>query len=122
MEKISSKDLAWVAGLLEGEGCFSSCNTGSGGHYGKKRYSYPQIQVTMVDLDVLERLLEIVGIGSITGPHRVRSEHHNPTWGWKVTGAKAAKLMELIKPHMGLRRTARIEEALNDYNPIRTVP
>jgi len=102
-------ELWWVAGLLEGEGSF--CLTAP--KPSKPQYRYPQVEINMCDLDVLERFVETVGIGNkISGPHRTRSAHHRPTYGWRVAGQNAAWLMVQVLPLMGERRAAKIREVL----------
>ncbi len=49
-------DLAWAAGLLEGEGCFHSTQ------------NRPRITVNMTDEDVLLRLQAVLGVGRVSGP------------------------------------------------------
>jgi hypothetical protein len=49
--------IAWAAGLFEGEGTIVD----SAGPV--------QLRVKMTDLDVLERLLDVFGVGEIYGPY-----------------------------------------------------
>ncbi len=57
-------DMAWAAGLFEGEGCIVYLRHGprtSDGCYWTER----QLQLTITDRDVLERFLQIVEVGVI---------------------------------------------------------
>ena len=56
---ISEIDLAWIAGLLDGEGCFTKKS---------KRGRTIMICCQMTDMDVLEKLKEKMGCGRIHGP------------------------------------------------------
>lgn len=47
--RFSDIEIAWMAGLLEGEGCF----TAEGGQ--RARFRYPRITLGMTDRDVVER-------------------------------------------------------------------
>lgn len=99
-------DLHWVAGFLEGEGCFGVT------HVNKNRYTYLTIQVTSVDKDVLERLASATGVGRIDGPHKTRSKLHNPTYAWRCQKqAEAEPLMRKLYPMLGERRRKQIETA-----------
>jgi hypothetical protein len=102
------ENLAWVAGLLEGEGCFStSKRTKTGGGY--------QLSITcnMTDEDVLIRLHNILGVGSVRGPYKKGKEHHKPQWCFTIRRMEDAKeVMLAIRPWMLSRRQARIDELL----------
>jgi hypothetical protein len=54
---VENAQIAWAAGLFEGEGTIVD-STGS-----------VQLRVKMTDLDVLERLLDVFGVGDIYGPY-----------------------------------------------------
>jgi hypothetical protein len=54
---LESAQIAWAAGLFEGEGTIVD----SAGPV--------QLRVKMTDLDVLERLLDVFGVGEIYGPY-----------------------------------------------------
>lgn len=97
-------EAAWVAGLLEGEGCFTL------GGVGKKA----RITVTccMTDRDVIEKLSRVVGCGHIYD-RKPRKLGWKPAWQWIVaTRAEAIQLMTEIRPLMGERRGARIDEII----------
>src|SRR6185436_2793127 len=95
-------DIAWSAGLLEGEGCFMIQNG-----------NCPVVTCEMIDLDVLEKLKNIYG-GSILYCGK-RQEHHKESWRWVVRWANAIKVIELIKPFMHSRRSSKINEVLAMY-------
>lgn len=102
-----------MAGLLEGEGCFSL-------QWGNRTSSnvYPRVEVkcNMTDEDVIRRLAKICG-GRVRGPICKRSPTTpvaKPQWIWHV-GRKAGmeSLLGRLLPHMGLRRSAKIREILD---------
>jgi len=102
--------LAWVAGLLEGEGCFFPIEYKTP-KYGP--YVYARVAVLMTDLDVLQRIQDLTGVGKITGPTIRENPKHKPIWKWTVTKHRdALLLMEAVYPWMGSRRRARIDEVL----------
>jgi hypothetical protein len=103
---VDVNDLSWVAGFLEGEGCFDV-------NHPEKRGGYPRIQITSTDVDVLEKFKRIVGFGGLDGPHKVRRATHRPTYRWTSSeSAKVIALMRDIYPMMGSRRRERIEFVL----------
>lgn len=84
MNKISSIDIAWLAGMVEGEASFSSTD---GGANAKAGYRYPRIEIKSIDPEVLVRIQKITGIGTISSVLRT-SPRHQPCWVWRVTDAK----------------------------------
>jgi hypothetical protein len=98
----SMVDLAWVAGLVEGEGCFLPiCRNGNEASL--------RVQVRMTDLDVLERLMSIVNIGNVTGPEY--NGRNTPVYTWQCgRTADSLALMWALYPYMGERRRKKIWE------------
>lgn len=102
--------LPWLAGLLEGEGCFTlTWNAGRG---------YPVICVKMCDPDVVDRAGAMLGVTNVrTDPPR--HQHWQRTYVAQIGGYKAAAWMRTLSPFMGIRRQAAIAAALATYRPIR---
>jgi hypothetical protein len=108
LRDMSSEEIAWLAGWLEGEGCFSF-----GGAGGK----YPRISAASTDLDTLEHVLKITNVGNITGRWVDKNPNHRKLWTWTVcTANDVAPLLEAILPFMMERRAARILELLKALN------
>lgn len=102
--------LAWLAGLLEGEGTFS-VNSG-----------YPRVSVQMSDPDVLERAREAMRAPAVwpkTLSARDRLRGWSRMYGTALSGLRGAALMVKLRPLMGERRTREIDRALAEYEPIR---
>lgn len=98
----SEADLYWLAGILEGEGTFLAGPPSAP--------SVPRIRVEMTDADVVER---VAGMFNRTmQQHAQRPGHTKPTASTTVKGASAVQLMRLIRPVLGERRRARIDEIL----------
>lgn len=103
-------NLAWLAGLLEGEGCFSVA-----GYSGTKRI-YPRITIHMTDLDVLEQAKALTGMGTI---HQrkprltnllVQPRNPKASWAWQVQRQEDAfALAAEVYPLMCSRRREQIE-------------
>jgi hypothetical protein len=101
IREMSEVEVAWMAGLLEGEGYFA------------RHQGLPRIQLQMTDFDIIERAKEITGgcgsISKATDPRGGRKQAKR----WELTGERAAILMERILPHMGSRRAEKIAEVVN---------
>lgn len=99
MNNVSDTDLAWFCGLFEGEGSFWFA-------YGEPK----GIQITMTDLDILERVKSLFG-GSICQATRVDSKPHwKDAWRWCLSLNSSLELIPLMLPNLGKRRNERADE------------
>ena len=102
------KEIAWVAGLIEGEGSFGINNNS------------PKLAIAMTDLDVLEKARDILDKTKKISTHEepsiskdgcVRKTRYTLT----LTGGIAIQWMMTIYPMMGLRRKTRIHEMIHHW-------
>lgn len=105
---ITVKDIAWLAGILEGEGSFSAC----GPHGGS-----PMITLRMSDRDVVERVAFLLD-GNMTGPHQYNLAR-KPMWSTTRNGAIAVSWMLTLYPLMGERRKVKIRECIERWRAAR---
>lgn len=107
-------ECAWVAGLLEGEGCFTF---GPDSNRTKSTACRAmRITCSMTDLDTVQKLHRTVDIGNVCPESRLdkRRAHAKPLYVWSAgKRADVVWLMTLIRPHMSTRRGARIDELLH---------
>jgi hypothetical protein len=114
--KVSTRDLDWLAGLLEGEGCF--------GAYPQKSRLGPRliIELGMTDKDVVERAANILG-SSVYAQQKSKSMGPNTKTYYRarVKHRRAAAWMKMLYPLMGKRRKDKIQKALQiweEYIPV----
>lgn len=95
------RQVAWLAGLLEGEGSFI------------KRGNSIAISLQMTDLDIVERVAALTN----SKVHEIApvKEHHKKSYALRIDGARAAYYMEQVLPYMGARRTQKIIECLTYF-------
>lgn len=106
-------EYAWVAGLLEGEGCFTFGP--EGGRVNSKKVRQLRITCAMTDRDTVEKLHRTVGMGNINPESRLdkRRSHNKPLWVWSATRrVDVIALLQAIRLHMSERRGQRIDELL----------
>lgn len=95
-------DIAWLAGIIEGEATFVW------------QQGRPRIVVAMTDLDIIEKIESIVESG--TKIYVDEKPNCKPLYKWGVSKRSTlVDLMQKIRPHMGQRRGARIDEFLQWY-------
>src|SRR4051812_10898075 len=86
-------EIAWAAGLFEGEGCLRVNDT-----YGAKR---PRAELVSTDEDVVRRFHAIVGVGNVHGPYPSRNPErgHKPKTVWACAArADFAHVAALLEP------------------------
>ena len=94
-------DLAWAAGLFEGEGTVS--------YHGS-----PYVCMTTTDLDVLERFHAVMSFGTLVGPYEASYPGKTkPYWRWQAYGLeKTQATIAYFWPYLGQRRRERYKEIL----------
>ena len=118
-------DIAWAAGLFEGEGSMStpSYETQSFGT------AYQAVlEIVTSDLDVLERFISIVGAGSQPRPYNKGAKgtlpHHKQCYSWCCTNrVEVRRILSLFMPYFGMRRMMRAKELLikmDEHDAIRS--
>ena len=105
--------IAWLAGVLEGEGSFLSARFD--GH------CYPRVQMTMCDRFVLERAMTLMPGSHIYAVSDKRGDERgwSDSWIVMVNGLPAAEVMRAVLPWMGSRKTRANDRSLSAWHPIR---
>jgi hypothetical protein len=99
---MSTNELAWVAGVVDGEGTFGRVGRPGG-----------RVRVVMTDVDVIERLHELTGVGLVYDRGR-RDGTHKPVWEWDVTRRASVKeLVRALAPLLSARRRETVERILS---------
>lgn len=99
-QNLTSVQIAWVAGLIEGEGTFGVTQTNS-----------PFIAIQMNDKDVLEQAQSIMNGTSLYGPykHRRGDSYDTPHYRLAVYGTLAISWMMTLYTLMQSRRKAKMK-------------
>jgi hypothetical protein len=98
------ENLAWVAGVLEGEGSFLL-------RQGRR----PEVRAAMTDEDIIRRLHEVTGVGGAYGPFKktFNGKPVKDSWVFSVQNqGEAYALMVALYPWMGQRRREQIRKAI----------
>jgi len=106
-DDLPGETIAWLAGLLEGEGTFMT------GPPSQPRS--PVLGVSMTDRDVIARVAEIFDVKVLRA--RAPHPHWKDAWAARLRGRRAIEVMRLIYPLMGERRRAQIDRAIASYAP-----
>jgi hypothetical protein len=100
---MSDTDIAWLAGLYEGEGTLWKASPGSAA-----------LVISMQDEDVIRRCLEITGMGQVSSTGKVYGRERRPRCQWVVSRRELLLvLLPMLYPYLGSRRKARVDEILD---------
>lgn len=113
----NKEQLAWVAGLIEGEGTIRLHKTRPSTARPGVTYGYPSVRVDMTDEDVLRKAHEWTGLGYISGPWKYGTKPTNkPFWVWAVQRKdEAITLIAAIWPYLGQRRREQARAVLRKF-------
>jgi hypothetical protein len=91
------EEIAWAAGLFEGEGCSTLSN------------GRPVMRLNSTDEDTPRRFCEIVAAGKVYGPYP-RMPPRKPVWIWVADGIDAMLTVRLLGSWFGQRRRLKAQE------------
>lgn len=103
------RDLYWIAGLLEGEGCFYLTTRRNSDGSPRPLLS---VLCQMTDEDVIERLAELIGFGNVNR-REPKQSNWKPVWTWQCSDVeRLLPLLTALRPIMGARRADKIDQML----------
>jgi hypothetical protein len=108
MNNPSETDIAWAAGLFEGEGNIGVENKNL---VNSKRRFEPRLQMPITDLDVLQKFQAVWGVGKVSGPFtQKKSPGAKPYWRWGTySWDEFVAIGGAMRPWFGQRRGARYD-------------
>jgi hypothetical protein len=112
MLDLTESQIAWIAGILEGEGYFGIDNRGKKRYENSKTPPTPYIRLAMTDEDVVAKLSTLVDKPYFT-PNRKTVKDKTVYILHIGEREKVLFLLEKILPHMGKRRSERITECIS---------
>jgi hypothetical protein len=107
---IDARELAWAAGLFDGEGTF----TESHGCQGPNRYVQHRAKLNMTDEDVVRRFHIAVGVGTVIAvPVPKKYPHYKPQWMWGVSRFEGVQaVIAMLWPFLSAPKRKRAKELL----------
>ncbi len=108
-------DIAYIAGLFDGEGCVSYKQYMRKRKGAKKAYPTWQIrlEIAMTDKSVLQWVTEILGVGTM-GPRKVRPGRKKQ-WRWRCSHRDAYYVCLLIWPYAHTK-LPKIQQVIDHYS------
>lgn len=115
---ISDVDLAYAAGLIDGEGTIGITELAPGGARPDGRCSRKSPQHRIYAAVTMTEPAAILWLHVTFGGHfqalKARRPHHKPTFRWSATSQTAAEVCDLIAPYLKVKR-AQAEIAARFY-------
>ena len=99
-------NVAWAAGLFEGEGCINL----------KKNWKGVSLQVNSSDKDVLQRLADIFGGSIYQTTMSKHPSHYKQMYNWTLQKRSLViNALEQMLPFFGERRACKALDAFDHY-------
>jgi hypothetical protein len=102
LRRMAPEDLAWLAGLFDGEGSIS-IDTKLG-----PRSRGVKIHVTNTHRPLVDEVQRVTGVGYITTRYH-DDPNHKPTHDWHTTGGNAQLILTLLIPRLIAKKSRAIE-------------
>lgn len=103
---MESNQVAWAAGVIEGEGCFTIVKNSKA-----KNGMSAKFVLQMNDKDIVDRLFGLFGLGKVY--HRPSRGSSKESWAWTIYKvSELEKLIKLVLPWLGQRRASKANEIL----------
>ena len=112
MLNLSETEIAWIAGILEGEGYFGIDNRSKDRYEVSKSPPAPFIKISMVDEDIIQRLSKLLD-KSYFSPSRKTVKDKQVYTLHIGEKEKVLFILQKILPYMGVRRGERITECIS---------
>ena len=110
------KNLAYIAGLFDGEGCVSCVQrpikrTDRNG----KIYIqwYIRAEIAMTDEDTIRWVHDTLGMGW-SGPKRYHTKNYKPQWRWACGYQDCLKLAKMLLPYAKVKKD-KLQKVINHY-------
>lgn len=108
---MSIADAAYVAGLIDGEGCITMvCQAPAKRSRAKSDLHYVLVTITNTHIGIMEWLQEVVGGRAANRTEGTKSQDRmvqnnwKDRYEWRVTGKKAYALLEQIEPYLVIKK------------------
>jgi hypothetical protein len=109
-QRLTTTDLHWAAGFLEGEGSFGNGGAGIG------------MNASQVQKEPLEKLQRLFGGNLHLDNTSIKHPNHQNCWHWTLVGRAGAAIMMTLYVLMSTRRKQQIEKYLTVWKATKSRP
>lgn len=93
MEEHNLQSLAYIAGIIDGEGTITLSKI-----HRDSKFRHPVVSVTSTSYEILEFLL--LYYDGVIVHQKTYKKHHKNAWVWKITYSNALKFLSDIYPYL----------------------
>ena len=104
MKTMTNSQVAYIAGVIDGEGCLSVRRIGANRF--KQSTFWLQLKVSNTNKEILDYLLETTGLGRLSNAmiNKTVTGNSKPYWKWMVKQSEALELLVLLRPWLIVKR------------------
>lgn len=113
INKLSSEEAAYTAGLIDGDGSISLTRHSSRGH-SKDIYRRLEVSISNTDIELLKQVKDLVGPGCIN-TKQPDKKRHSLSYVYKVTNRQAFNFLTQITPYLRTYKQKRAKLVLKKY-------
>jgi hypothetical protein len=99
---MKKEDAAYLAGIIDGEGCVSVLRSSTGGNRPSPNFT-ARIEVTMTSKEIIHWIKRVTKTGTIY-PKPVFSRKHKKQWRWYANSHSAVSVIRKILPFLILKK------------------
>lgn len=108
MRTFSREDLAWAAGIFDGEG-----NAGGGL---RRRHRWICASIAQAHQELPDRFCRVVSVGSVKGPYRPKYPNGLPYWVWTANQLETVQhVAAVLWPWLGSVKRDQLARAITGY-------
>ena len=108
-----NEELAWAAGIFDGEGCVTASYGGKNG----RRHTRASLVVSIGqsgDTEILDKFCEIVGLGKVRGPYKKLKPHHLDRYVWNASGSNGHAVMKMLRPYLSTPKLSKYDRLFEE--------
>ena len=106
LRRMKKTDVAWLAGLFDGEGTLYVQPTGSKSGVGT---GCANLIIVNTNLELLSKVCEITGVGLVSKSGKPQKSNHAQKYHWKCYGMNAVELLCRMLPWLIVKREKAIQ-------------
>lgn len=95
LKPMSEVELAYLAGLIDGEGTITLCKPRA-----SSKYKVPQISMASTSYELIKIVADMTGIGHVSQKKKYQ-DHHSQSYTWQCTNSKQViALLRALLPYL----------------------
>ena len=103
---MSDTEVAWAAGLWDGEGSAGAYRMG-------QRLPIMKLSLSQTNQEIVDRFFAAIGhVGRVYGPYPPHNTGRQPFWIWQLVGARSEEVMDRLWPYLSSPKRLQYDAAV----------